>query len=183
MTVIQTDFVPIVPYDTDHQFIGIGQRYDVIVTATSAFAKQNVWFRATPQLACGDNVISNATARAIVRYMDAPISEPSTTEVVFATTCRDPPMSQLVPVVPLNVLPAHQQMDISVTLLLNKTNDLVFDVSGTASANDQPSSLYLDYKYTRHQMRGLWLTCEAILLCTSSTMVSRNFHRSITLNS
>lgn len=144
MTVIQTDFVPIVPYDTDHQFIGIGQRYDVVVTATGS-ANTNAWFRATPQLACGDAVVSNSTARGIVRYKNAPIVDPMTTEVQFITTCADPPLSALVPVFPLDVLAAHQQLDVSVSLMLNGSNDIIFNVAGTDSANKRASSLYLNY--------------------------------------
>ena len=37
-TVIQTDFVPIVPYETTMVSIGMGQRYDIIVNATEATA-------------------------------------------------------------------------------------------------------------------------------------------------
>lgn len=133
--------------ETDHQFIGIGQRYDIVLTATAAMAKQNVWFRASPQLACGDNVISNSTARAIMRYSQALLTDPTTTEVVYISTCADPPASALEPVVPLNVLPVHQQVDIGVTVLFNASQTLIFDISGTDSANKAPSSLFLNYNH------------------------------------
>lgn len=32
-SVIASDFVPIVPYSADWIFVGIGQRYDVVITA------------------------------------------------------------------------------------------------------------------------------------------------------
>jgi FtsP/CotA-like multicopper oxidase with cupredoxin domain len=53
LTVIQADFVPIVPYSTQWLFIGIGQRYDVIITANEPVS--SYWFRADVQAACGAN--------------------------------------------------------------------------------------------------------------------------------
>lgn len=53
MTVIANDFVPIVPYTTDVLSIGIGERYDVIITANAT--ADNYWLRAIPQTSCSDN--------------------------------------------------------------------------------------------------------------------------------
>jgi FtsP/CotA-like multicopper oxidase with cupredoxin domain len=36
LTVIQADFVPIVPYSAEWLYIGIGERYDVIISANQA---------------------------------------------------------------------------------------------------------------------------------------------------
>lgn len=182
MSIISTDFVPIVPYQIDHQFIGIGQRYDIVVTAQEMFAGQNFWFRASPQLACGDNVISNATAKAIVRYTGSPSNDPTTTELLYPTTCDDPPLSILEPVVPLDVLPVHQQVDVAVTLVVNGSNDVNFDMQGQGFANNMPSSLFLDYNQPTLHVSS---SCSKTIVtqsdtCRSSTTDSRPFQISTT---
>lgn len=55
LTVISADFVPIVPYNTTWIFIGIGERYDVIINANQE--PGSYWFRAESQDAagCGGN--------------------------------------------------------------------------------------------------------------------------------
>lgn len=54
LEVIATDFVPIVPYNTTDVSIGMGQRYDVIVTAKD-LTSGNFWMRAIPQESCSEN--------------------------------------------------------------------------------------------------------------------------------
>jgi hypothetical protein len=75
LTVIQADFVPIVPYSTQWLFIGIGQRYDVIITANQAVS--SYWFRADVQQACGaNNNIFNI--KAVFSYDGAAPGNPAT---------------------------------------------------------------------------------------------------------
>jgi hypothetical protein len=55
MTVISADFVPIEPYNASWIFVGIGQRYDVVITADQDPGRY--WFRAEVQdsAGCGAN--------------------------------------------------------------------------------------------------------------------------------
>lgn len=54
LEVISNDFVPIVPYSTTNVSIGMGQRYDVVVTAKD-LTDGNFWLRAIPQESCSEN--------------------------------------------------------------------------------------------------------------------------------
>ncbi|KAL7627707.1 hypothetical protein AAE478_001901 [Parahypoxylon ruwenzoriense] len=88
MTVIASDLVPIVPYETNLLSIGIGQRHDIIVTANQASVADNFWIRADPQSACSDNE-SEDNIRGIVTYTDT-ASEPTTTGYDYSDfTCTD----------------------------------------------------------------------------------------------
>ncbi|OKO99523.1 Laccase-2 [Penicillium subrubescens] len=49
------DLVPIQPYTTRFENIGMGQRYDVIVTADQASVARDFWIRAVPQTQCSEN--------------------------------------------------------------------------------------------------------------------------------
>jgi len=104
LTVISSDFVPIVPYKTDVLFINIGQRYQVIVNANQP--SDNYWMRADNQQSC-TNMIQNRDVKAIIRYSDAPTGvNPTSTSFIYTDACRDEPYASLVPVVPLNAGPA-----------------------------------------------------------------------------
>lgn len=74
-SVISTDFVPIKPFTANWLLMGIGQRYDVIITANQT--ADNYWFRANVARAClSDN---NGIGRAIWTYSNIKPSTPSTT--------------------------------------------------------------------------------------------------------
>ncbi|XP_044716387.1 multicopper oxidase domain-containing protein [Hirsutella rhossiliensis] len=87
MTVIATDLVPIRPYTTNVLNIGIGQRYDVIVSADQAHVAENFWMRAIPQSSCS-NVNNSDNVRAVVHYGERP-STPSTLGYSFTDSCDD----------------------------------------------------------------------------------------------
>ncbi|KAH7403702.1 laccase 3 [Cadophora sp. MPI-SDFR-AT-0126] len=99
MEVIQTDFVPIVPYNTTAVSIGMGQRYDVIVTAE--FDTGDFWMRAIPQESCSntDNVDNML---GIVRYDSSSTSDPSTTSYTLTDSCDDEDITTLVPYLALD---------------------------------------------------------------------------------
>lgn len=98
-TVIAMDFVPIVPYEATMISIGMGQRYDIIVTADQSAG--DFWMRAIPQTACSDN--DNADdIRGIVRYDASSTSDPTTSAYTYTDTCADEAMSSLVPYVALD---------------------------------------------------------------------------------
>ncbi|KAF2124574.1 multicopper oxidase [Dothidotthia symphoricarpi CBS 119687] len=94
MTVIAADLVPIVPYETTVLTMGMGQRYDIIVTADQASVADNFWLRAIPQSACSDN--DNIYGiKGIVYYGDA-ASDPTTSAYDYDDDCDDE-TSNLVP--------------------------------------------------------------------------------------
>ncbi|KAH8653878.1 laccase [Xylariales sp. PMI_506] len=72
-TVIATDLVPVAPIVTDNLFIGVGQRYDILVTADQAV--DNYWFNATLTGNCGTS--NNPFPAAIARYVGAPDALPT----------------------------------------------------------------------------------------------------------
>lgn len=97
LQVIEADFVPIKNYNTTQLFIGIGQRYDVIIHANQTSG--NYWFRATLPSAggCGNNE-NRAGLTSIFNYVDVPVSTPSTTISPGSTiACNDEPLANLVP--------------------------------------------------------------------------------------
>ena len=98
LTVIQADFVPIVPYSTQWLFIGIGQRYDVIITADQAVS--SYWFRADVQTQCGANS-NNFNIKAIFDYAGAAAGNPTTTGATYVQSCTDE--TQIVPYVKKDV--------------------------------------------------------------------------------
>ncbi|KAK7966615.1 uncharacterized protein PG986_000892 [Apiospora aurea] len=68
LTVIANDLVAVQPFTVEELFIGIGQRYTVIVEGKDD-TSTDYWMRTTPTAACnffGDNIVDNRTA--IVRY-------------------------------------------------------------------------------------------------------------------
>jgi len=73
--VIANDFVPVVPYNTDYLQVGIGQRYDVIITANQTAS--NYWFRADAEPNCQS--VNNGVGRAIWTYAGRPVADPTTT--------------------------------------------------------------------------------------------------------
>lgn len=100
MKVIASDLVPITPYEATVLNIGMGQRYDVVVTADQASVAENFWLRAVPQSACSDNDNSD-DIRGIIYYGDSP-STPSTTAYSYEDSCGDE-TDNLVPYVRKNV--------------------------------------------------------------------------------
>ncbi|KAJ4397339.1 hypothetical protein N0V93_001564 [Gnomoniopsis smithogilvyi] len=100
MQVIATDFVPITPYNTTDVSIGMGQRYDIIVTATESTG--NFWMRAIPQEACSDNDnVDNILG--IVRYDSSSTEDPTTTSYDLDDSCDDEDATDLVPYLAIDV--------------------------------------------------------------------------------
>ncbi|KAH9995008.1 multicopper oxidase [Xylariaceae sp. FL0662B] len=87
MQVIASDLVPIQPYNTTVLDIGMGQRYDIVVTADQASVADNFWMRAIPQSACSENE-SEDNIRGIVTYADTS-STPTTTGYDYTDSCDD----------------------------------------------------------------------------------------------
>lgn len=92
LQVITSDFVPIVPYNTTWIFLGIGQRYDVIITADQA--PENYWFRAEVQDGCGANA-NNKNILSMFAYEGHENETPISTGASYSGRCTDE--TQLVP--------------------------------------------------------------------------------------
>lgn len=86
LLVIQADFVPIVPYNATWLFLAIGQRYDVIITASQT--SSNYWFRAETKT-CGNNA-NEGNINAIFNYADVALANPTSTASTGPTfSCTD----------------------------------------------------------------------------------------------
>lgn len=81
MKVFAQDFIPVVPYITDVMAIGIGQRTDVLVTATGS-STDAVWMKSDVSEMC--SVSSQGHALAVIFYEDADTSVlPNSTATVY----------------------------------------------------------------------------------------------------
>ncbi|XPS68223.1 hypothetical protein M3J07_000508 [Ascochyta lentis] len=94
MTVIAMDFVPVVPFEIDVLDIIMGQRYDVVIAADQTAT--DYWFRAIPQASCSRNDNTN-DIRAVVRYSNSSVADPTTTAWNQTDACVDVSYSSLVP--------------------------------------------------------------------------------------
>ncbi|KAI5794996.1 multicopper oxidase-like protein [Geopyxis carbonaria] len=137
MTVMANDLVPIVPFTTEILRIGMGQRYDIIVTA-SGDADTNYWLRAVPQTTCSENR-NAADIRGIIRYSSASTTEDPTTSAYDAMSdddCDDMDMSLLVPYLSKSVtLSSGETEDDDLAITNNKVNGLFkWYIGGTTMA-------------------------------------------------
>ena len=149
LQVISNDLVPIVPYTTDSLFVGIGQRYEVILEAKPDVPTKdgNYWIRTYYADGCG---VFNQSAAAlektgIIKYNSHSKSLPTSTKQNNRTLCLDEPLASLVPVVPWTIDPVPQNNITDYTfeagfstLPLNMTHN-----STRWSLTDNP--LYLDF--------------------------------------
>lgn len=139
LTVIQADFVPTNPYIAEWIFIGIGERYDVIIDANQAIG--NYWFRATVMTGCGAN--NNPNIQSIFSYAGAADELPTSTSTNAAPqNCNDE--TGLVPYVVKNV---------SSTNFLSEfeTLDVLLDIGvqngvGVAQWNVNGSMINIDWQ-------------------------------------
>ncbi|KAK2601677.1 hypothetical protein QQS21_004752 [Conoideocrella luteorostrata] len=113
MKVIASDLVPIRPYDTTVLDIGMGQRYDIIVTANQASIADSFWMRAIPQTVCGENG-STDNIRGIVNYGNSK-KTPATSGYSYTNDCGDETRN-IVPFVQKTVGPASSTDRQNVTL-------------------------------------------------------------------
>ena len=93
------DFVAIEPVIVPYLSIGMGQRYDVLVTANQPL--RSYWLRAIPQNTCSDND-NGSNIKAIIHYVGSPIADPTTQALPMPDDCDDEPMASLVPALSLS---------------------------------------------------------------------------------
>ncbi|KAI9758556.1 MAG: hypothetical protein M4579_003048 [Chaenotheca gracillima] len=117
ITVMSSDFVPIVPYRTDSVLVGIGQRYHVVIEAkpvniTSRPLPDEYWIRTVPADNC-NSFPANAQPDervGILRYNEKSSALPNTTRGKFPTACSDEPYDKLIPVLPWSIgKPSNEQ--------------------------------------------------------------------------
>ncbi|ESZ98461.1 laccase [Sclerotinia borealis F-4128] len=114
LTVIAMDLVPIVPYSTQVLSMGMGQRYDIILTA--AKTSGSFWIRAIPQTYCSDN--DNAdNIKGILMYSSTNTTEPSSSG--YDDNCDDEDISSLVPYLSLDASADVLSDDFAVTVGYN----------------------------------------------------------------
>ncbi|RAH49744.1 multicopper oxidase [Aspergillus brunneoviolaceus CBS 621.78] len=110
LTVIGNDLVPVEPYTTNHIYIGIGQRYHVVLETLSkkhiSRSKEGYWIRTEPAEGCHNFETFPDDRQGILWYGgdddDRP-PVPTTTAWSYNSTCSD--MLDLVPVVPWTIEP------------------------------------------------------------------------------
>lgn len=128
MTVIAADFVPITPYTTTALSIGMGQRYDIIVTADQADTASDFWLRAIPMISCSDN--DNAdNIKGIIHYGTS-TSTPTTSSYSITDECVDE--SDLVPVVSMTVGSATNDVTEAVGIGRNDANYITWTLNSTS---------------------------------------------------
>jgi hypothetical protein len=131
LLVIQSDFVPINPYNATWLFLAIGQRYDVIITASQT--SSNYWFRAETKT-CGNNA-NEGNINAIFNYDDVAMANPTSTISTGPTfSCLDE--TSLVPYVPKAVPSDAFTFSKSDTLLVGGPSKVAgvfqWNINGTA---------------------------------------------------
>ncbi|KAF1952506.1 hypothetical protein CC80DRAFT_422174 [Byssothecium circinans] len=95
-TVITSDLVPIKPWTTEWIMLAVGQRYDVIFTATSANAGKNFWLRVNYAAECRGSGNNRPKAQGIFSYTNANNDLPTSSAFTEPLDCNEP-LSNLVP--------------------------------------------------------------------------------------
>ncbi|KAI0482049.1 Cupredoxin [Xylariaceae sp. FL0804] len=159
MTVFAQDFIPVVPYETDVVAIGVGQRTDVLVTATGK-ATDAVWMRSDISIYCATALQGNA--KAIIRYPEADASAlPTTTATTYDDSfCGNVPLSQTVPRYPSSP-PATPDVtyQLDITFGLNESNIEVWFVNNeTFYADYDKPILFMAKAGTATDLPAEWIT-------------------------
>ncbi|KAF4176663.1 hypothetical protein CNMCM8694_005653 [Aspergillus lentulus] len=105
-TVIESDLVPIEPYETDHLAIGIGQRYHVVLNTWPEEQRNGTnefWIRTVPADHCNSFADRLDVRQGILCYKGYNCGWPTTSEGEYNYTCRDEPPEKLRPIIPWTV--------------------------------------------------------------------------------
>lgn len=147
MTVMANDFVAIKPYTTNVVTLGVGQRTDVLVTASQGPATSSFWMRSNISQIC--SLSNQPHALAQIYYDQADTTKAPTSKawnVPDPGTCANDPLSQSVPayVIPIKAAATTREMDI--TFGYNSTGFFLWklDVCSMIHA-------FSDVKSNRHQ--------------------------------
>ena len=131
MTVIATDYVATVPYETNIVTLAAGQRTDVLVHGTGD-AGGSYWMRSQMPggTFCGGNDNTQAILAAVY-YEDAvtPL-EPQSTSTDNDAACVNSPLTITEPEYPMEPHASPYQQDITLALELNSTGSFVWTMNG-----------------------------------------------------
>ncbi|KAF2768406.1 hypothetical protein EJ03DRAFT_375281 [Teratosphaeria nubilosa] len=164
LTVIANDFVPITPYEVDVVTLSVGQRSDVVFTA-SGKPTDSVWMRSTVGNSafvggCTLNDGVNPEAVAAIYYQHANTSEiPLTNSTITEAqinTCANDPLSSTVPAYRM-APPANPEtvQRINITYQSNGTNDL-FYMNNSTFRGDYNNAILLDAKEGKLDFDAEW---------------------------
>ena len=145
MTIIADDFVPIVPYTTDHIVLGIGQRADVVVEATGK-STDAVYLRGDIDVPCSNTTAINPQARGVFLYQDAkPDAVPGSKPTGWQENgCKGDPIGRSVPFYKKSPPGKPDTVaDVNVDFIVNATGYGVFTVDKSTFHTDYNSPALL----------------------------------------
>ncbi|KAJ6531414.1 laccase 2 precursor [Mycena vulgaris] len=127
MTIIEVDGVNHQPLTVDNIQIFAGQRYSFILNASQPV--DNYWIRANPQLANSFTGFAGGINSAILRYVNAPVRDPSTVSTLNNALVE----TSLHPLVPTQVpgLPQPGGADVVLNLAIAAGPNFTFTFGGT----------------------------------------------------
>lgn len=143
LTVIAEDFTQVQPYDVEFVTLAIGQRIDVIVTATGS-ATDSVWMRSNANLTC--NLIQQPFGYGKIYYQDADTDIlPDSTNWNISTEgqCDNANLEQKVPYPPFPLPTEYVSIDVVVNYTMNATGYLVFMMNGNSFRADYNDPILL----------------------------------------
>lgn len=168
MEVIAQDFVPLVPYNVSFLSLGVGQRADVVFTATGS-PTDSVWLRvvsgpsgqirgvgiaATGTGGCNVNDGNNNFTTAALYYENADTSvPPKTTSLlpiqptyIAPAACQNDPLNTTVPFYPIAVKDADLNIDVVITGDYNATGEFVWYMNNVTYLGDFNDPILLEAK-------------------------------------
>lgn len=127
-TVVASDFVPVQPFTTTELVLGVGQRYDVIITANQTVG--NYWFRVgTGGGQCdgpNEQFTNGQTEGSIFSYQGAPSGNPTSSPFGLTTGCTD--TTGFTPVVSFTI-PSPSSSPTELDLTLDTTQGVFWKVN------------------------------------------------------
>ncbi|KAI7065400.1 multicopper oxidase [Hortaea werneckii] len=132
LTVIATDYVPVVPYTTDVVTLGVGQRADVLVTALDT-PEAAIWMRTSAPGGepCGGS--DNPDMKAAIYYENADVTvdpKSETTHSYNASACLNADFADVTPAYAITPSNNTYLQDLDLTLVRNETGNFEFRVNG-----------------------------------------------------
>ena len=122
LTVIAADFVPIVPYTTTRLSIGMGQRYDVVITADQSAIASDFWLRAVPDSFCSEND-NGDDIKGIIHYGSSTGTPTTDKQVYEQMDCFGEAADSLVPYLALDASSSGDiDENLAVTVGFNSAN-------------------------------------------------------------
>ncbi|KAK3116893.1 hypothetical protein LTR53_002263 [Teratosphaeriaceae sp. CCFEE 6253] len=133
LTVIATDFVPIVPYTTEVVTLGVGQRTDVLVQALDQ-PDAAVWMRSSAPggKICGGSSSPSTVAAIYFEAADTTEAPRSRSSLKFTGSCVNDALNLTRPAYAIAPSTTFWQQDLSLTLDINETGSFEFNINGQA---------------------------------------------------